>query len=621
MPNHPAESSTNNHPPGGVGSISMVPLTVTISPDAHQVVQARVANESSIVEHYRPRVDGLPRNWFTLPQGNVRLMPNQDTSFDFTLGPLPVGARAGTYPFRLTLQSTSDPRIEGHAFGILHVRPAADFTIELNPSRIKNGGQAQLQLTNTGNFEQRFSVTGNDPEDRVIIQVVEQPPQLDIGEEAFIEMEIEPVVRPFTGKTNTWPFTVEVRPEQGPAKSAEGKLEVTPLVPRWLLTVLLLFLATTLGIGACSISRLRQIARDEMAGFAAATATTEQSFQAAATAYYAEWDSDNDGLSYTEEVNLRTDPFKWDSDDDTLSDGEEIRRGTNPKTVDFDGDGLWDGWEINGNPDVTGPARGQHTNPLDHDSNDNGLSDLIDPDSSDYSPPELDPNENLIDPSFEKSTLCWVNAADNVKKCELQVPVGWKFMVLDGVPAPENPNSHTYAFPEMAPITRNQMSECVDGGVDPICNIFVDSKALKIFKGGHPIRFALYSDIPLSPGAYKLRVRYFADAVAGKDGDKKVWASPGAAQLQLCVKGAEYDHMNWENVAIGRVAETEINFVVPTDRNVTLYVNVKNPLSLSNNGWFFDGWSLQKTHNYDERLAGKPAEHGCEADMGAKLTN
>lgn len=622
MSNHSTEpSSNNNQSPGGIGSISMVPLTVAIVPDEHQIVQVQVANESSIVEHYQVMVEGLSADWITLSQGDVRLMPNQNASFNFTIGPLPASARAGAYPFRLILQSTADPRLEGYAFGILRVRPAAGFTIDLSPSRIRNSGQARLQLTNTGNIEQRFSISGSDPEDRVIVHSAESSVRVEAGEEAEVALDVEPVARPFTGKTHILPFAVEVQPDRGVPDSVDGKLEVTPLIPRWLLTVLLLFMATTFSIGACSIIRLRQAARDELAGFATATVVAEDSFNAAATAYYGEWDSDNDGLSYAEEVRLGTDPTNSDHDGDTLNDGEEVRRGTNPITVDFDGDGLWDGWEVNGNPDVIGPARGQFTNPLDYDSNDNGLSDLIDPDSSDYSPPVLDPNEELDDPTFEKSMLCWVNAADGVKKCELQVPVGWKFMVLDSVPAPENPNNHAYAFPEMRPTTRNDMSECVDGGIDPICDIFVDDKALKVFKGGYPIRFALYSDITLTPGAYKFRVRYFADAVAGKQGDSKIWASEGAAQLQLCIKGAEYDHLDWEKVPIGRVAETEVNFVVPTDRTVTIYVNIKNPLSLSNNGWFFDGWSLQKTHDYDDRLAGREPDHGCEADMSAKLTN
>jgi hypothetical protein len=606
-----------------MGSVSLIPLTVRIAPDGYQSVQVRVTNESSIVERYQVLLEGLPLEWLTIPQSAVQLMPNQDTTFNFNVGPLPPSAPAGVYPFRLILRSTSDPRVEGYAYGNLYVQPMANFTVEISPARLKNGGSAQIRLTNSGNIQQRFSVTGEDAEGRVVFGESERSAALEPGAQDQIGLDVHPAARPLTGKAATVPYTVDVRPEHGARQSAQGKLEVTPLIPRWLFTTLLLILATTVGIGACTVTRLTNEVRDEVAAISTTTAVAEQAINATATAYYQNWDSDSDGLTYEEEMALvpSTDPFNPDSDGDTLSDGDEIRYATNPTTVDFDGDSLWDGEEVKCNPNATGPALGQCTSPTSMNTDNDRLLDNVDP-STEYDAPVLDHNERLEDPSFELGSLCWTNSATNVQKCELQVPVGWKFMVLDNVPAPENPNGALYAFPEMGPITPNQMSECVDDGTDPICDIFSDEKALKVFKGGLPIRFALYRDIVLPEGAYTFSVNYFADAVEGKDGGGgKIWAAPGAAQLQLCIKSAEYDHINWQEVPIGQVGSAQVNFVVPTTRTVTLYVNVKNPLSLANNGWFFDGWSLEKTQDYDDTLAGRPSEHGCEADMGARLTN
>ena len=46
-------------------------------------------------------------------------------------------------------------------------------------------------------------------------------------------------------------------------------------------------------------------------------------------------DSDNDGLSDSEEINLyRTDPLKYDTDGDGVSDGKEVELGTDPLTAD-----------------------------------------------------------------------------------------------------------------------------------------------------------------------------------------------------------------------------------------------------------------------------------------------
>lgn len=78
-----------------------------------------------------------------------------------------------------------------------------------------------------------------------------------------------------------------------------------------------------------------------------------------------EWDSDLDGLSNEEEINLGTDPFNADSDGDNLIDSEEIQIGTDPTNIDSDGDGLYDGEEV----------KQFTTNPLASDSDGDGLTD------------------------------------------------------------------------------------------------------------------------------------------------------------------------------------------------------------------------------------------------------
>ncbi|MFN3202408.1 MAG: thrombospondin type 3 repeat-containing protein [Bradymonadia bacterium] len=58
-------------------------------------------------------------------------------------------------------------------------------------------------------------------------------------------------------------------------------------------------------------------------------------------------DADNDGLDNDEEAAMGSDPLDRDSDDDGLSDGEERNEtGTNPLSPDSDGDGILDGTEM-----------------------------------------------------------------------------------------------------------------------------------------------------------------------------------------------------------------------------------------------------------------------------------
>jgi subtilisin family serine protease len=68
-------------------------------------------------------------------------------------------------------------------------------------------------------------------------------------------------------------------------------------------------------------------------------------------------DRDGDGLTDAVEAGLGTDPLDPDSDDDGLSDGAEVNtHGTDPLAADSDGDGWSDGAEVTSGSDPNDPA-------------------------------------------------------------------------------------------------------------------------------------------------------------------------------------------------------------------------------------------------------------------------
>ncbi len=86
-------------------------------------------------------------------------------------------------------------------------------------------------------------------------------------------------------------------------------------------------------------------------------------------------DVDNDGLSFIEEINLRTDPQQADTDFDGLSDFDEVKLlRTDPTNFDTDGDSVSDGAEV-----MLG------TSPNNPDSDGDGI-----PDNVDFDPLTLD---------------------------------------------------------------------------------------------------------------------------------------------------------------------------------------------------------------------------------------
>ena len=67
-------------------------------------------------------------------------------------------------------------------------------------------------------------------------------------------------------------------------------------------------------------------------------------------------DSDNDGLTDTQEADLGTDPDNADTDGDGLEDGAEVELGTDPTVSDTDGDGYTDGEEVDEGTSPTSAA-------------------------------------------------------------------------------------------------------------------------------------------------------------------------------------------------------------------------------------------------------------------------
>lgn len=136
--------------------------------------------------------------------------------------------------------------------------------------------------------------------------------------------------------------------------------------------------------------------------------------------YLAPEDTDNDGLSNTDEIALGTDPFDDDTDDDGLLDSKEDGafcggHATDPLTADTDSDGLVDGTECGLeepqglDTDLTVFVEDTDsttiTNPVDADSDDDGLMDGTEDSNSNGSVDlgETDPNnadtdkDNILD--------------------------------------------------------------------------------------------------------------------------------------------------------------------------------------------------------------------------------
>lgn len=129
-------------------------------------------------------------------------------------------------------------------------------------------------------------------------------------------------------------------------------------------------------------------------------------------------DTDDDGLTLSQEQQFDTDPLNPDTDGDELSDGDEVfKYKTNPRVSDTDEDGLSDGDEV----------FNYGTNPLVSDSDGDGLSDgdevqlyKTDPLNSDSDSDLLSDSEEIIaystDPSMWDTDDDGLSDYEEIKK-------------------------------------------------------------------------------------------------------------------------------------------------------------------------------------------------------------
>lgn len=640
-----------------LSSIRLEPMSVSLKPGAQTVIQAHMYNESARVDEFTVEVEGLPRDWVRFSETSVRLMPTTETTFRFTIHAPQQDTQAKTYPYRLLLRSQVDKRVEGHAFGNLLVEPAPRFAASINPPRVKNRGNCQLVLQNTGNTDERFTVLAQDGNEAILFDQMAQRVTVPAGREERVNFSLRPAQRPFTGSSKkSHPFQLQVLPAAGEPKTQAGQLEVSPWIHKRILSFLAIMFGVSMVFSMLRVNNLKQFATGQIRVQATQLAENRTSTRAAVTAtvvaqvtavgveaatataqatvVWAIADDDGDGLSNQVEKELGTDALKADTDGDGLLDGEEIDHngvkllGTDPKVPDTDDDELLDGQEARGNPSPPPNcenARGQYTNPSQADTDGDGEKDCFDPDSKQWPTPTPTPEVNLLtgadNPSFESDAPFFINSVSGAQKIELMVPAGWKLLVDDNYPVRAEEPDLKYVYPEMIPRRMEHLNECNTAVPAPVCALFNRDQVLKVFKGGLPIRFALYKDVTLQPGVYRFKIDFFADTVQFYQDGQKVWGEEGMAEIQLCIERAEYDHQDWQPVEIGQVSSQELIFIVPQHQNVTLYAKFRNNFAINNNGWFLDNFLLQPV-GPAEGLTGQLSDvHNCRADMPAAHTN
>lgn len=169
---------------------------------------------------------------------------------------------------------------------------------------------------------------------------------------------------------------------------------------------------------------------------------------------------------------------------------------------------------------------------------------------------------------------------------EWQISEGWSLAIDEG-PNPLTDEDDLFVRPEVRVVSKANLPPA-----EHDLFVFDGLKTIKIFKGGAPVHFAVFTNLQLPAGAYRFTINFFSDAVAGYDNGVKIWAThPQAAEVRFILNSGGGD---WLLANPGQKNTLSFDFTLEELTAVRLGADFRNRFINDNNGWFLDDWSLQQ---------------------------
>jgi Tol biopolymer transport system component len=362
--------------------------------DSVEVVMVLV-NQGLVEDYLSLTVEGIPAGWITAPSPVSRIGAGEQREVRFTIRPpRSPQTTAGRRRFKVQFRSREATDQITEAPCTITVGAYTGYTVDLNPESFETGQPAIVSVTNDGNVQESYTIAFESPEAALTFEP-EEPVQLSIppGETGAAQFTAEPTKRPWFGEGKTFPFTTRINSSSHEMKTLYGEATAKGLIPVWVLPVLLLLCLSVVCVGIIFAYSNRTTEAESATQTAAfmETAALTQTIAANQTqaAIAGQQDTDGDGLTDAEEMQIGTDPNNPDTDGDGLLDGEEVKTyGTDPLKPDTDGDILNDAQELRiyrtdpTNPDSDGDELNDGeevmnftTDPLNLDTDGDALSD------------------------------------------------------------------------------------------------------------------------------------------------------------------------------------------------------------------------------------------------------
>jgi hypothetical protein len=453
---------------GRIG-ILMESIQFSVAPGSSTTIPVVLLNQGLVDDNFKMSVEGIPVSWVSSSSPVTRLAAGEQKEVTLTvLPPRDSKSKAGRYPFKLIVSSQ---QAAGETFPVdctLTVAAFSSFSCEIDPPQVEVDEPVRVLVSNQGNIQETYTLTWQSENDELAfepaaMQEIKVPP----GETVAVEFTTQLRQRPIMGGEKAYKYSVLVQSAEKETLTVGGEAAGKGMIPVWVIPAVAI-----LCLGVFFIFLIFNNQRQNEAAFATQTteaelaqivgATQTAAFNMTQAVLEGERDSDGDGLTDKQELEIGTDPNNPDTDSDGLSDGEEVlRRNTDPLNPDTDGDGLTDGAEVLNhntdplNPDtdgdklVDGDEINIGTDPLNPDTDSDGL---IDGDESLPCPDPLNPDsdgDGIID--GQDIDPCDANNPSLTATAEASIPTATP--VTPTAPPTELPTETPTQQPEVPEIT------------------------------------------------------------------------------------------------------------------------------------------------------------------------
>jgi hypothetical protein len=220
---------------------SLESSTIQLDPGTEAVIPVQIRNNGSVVEGYDITVVGAPGAWATVEPAQVSLYPGTTTTATVTFTPPRTAATvAGAHGFGVVVTPRDHPGDAVVPEGTVEILPFLETTAELVP-RTSQGqrGRHQVAIDNRGNVPVNVLTRAHSDGDKLRFRVNPVGLEIPPGEAHFVKISAKARRKVWRGQPVTHPFQVEVAPEHSTPVTLDGTYVQTPVIPKWLIWLLL----------------------------------------------------------------------------------------------------------------------------------------------------------------------------------------------------------------------------------------------------------------------------------------------------------------------------------------------------------------------------------------------